>query len=191
MELSASKQQQLEVKVKLVPGDLECEEYEPKGTNGKVIASDAESQISHHKSGNPKKDLNKIFLLIYLYFLQGIPLGLAATMPFLLSARGISYSDQGTFSFSIWPFSLKILWAPIVDSMYIKRIGRRKTWLVPVQFLMALFLFTFADKVQHLIDHGKTKADIILLTSVFVIFIFLASTQDIALDGWAVSMLSK
>ena len=77
---------------------------------------------------NIRKDLKKVILLIYLYFLQGIPLGnfliffffkfplflidsikkgLCASIPFLLSARGVSYSDQGTFSFAFWPFSMK------------------------------------------------------------------------------------
>lgn len=140
---------------------------------------------------NIRKDLKKVILLIYLYFLQGIPLGLCASIPFLLSARGVSYSDQGTFSFAFWPFSMKILWAPIVDSLYFKKIGRRKTWLFPVQFIMAIFLFSFAEKVQTLLDSGHTKTDIILLTLVFVAFITLSATQDVAVDGWALSMLSK
>ncbi len=37
------------------------------------------------------------------------------------------------FSFVSWPFSLKILWAPLVDSLYFKRVGQRRTWLLPVQ----------------------------------------------------------
>lgn len=137
------------------------------------------------------KDKKKVMLLTYLYFLQGIPLGLSASMPFLLSARGVSYSDQGTFSFAIWPFSLKILWAPLVDSLYVKRFGRRKTWLVPIQFLMALFLFTCAERIQTLIDSGSTNADIIFLTFVFGSFVTLAATQDIAVDAWAITMLSR
>ena len=52
---------------------------------------------------------------------------------------------------------MKILWAPIVDSLYFKKIGRRKTWLFPVQFIMAIFLFSFAEKVQTLLDSGHTK----------------------------------
>ncbi len=157
--------------------DKEIDEEKPKPT-----------QPVHKPLGD---DLRKVLFLIYLYFLQGIPLGLCASMPFLLSARGFSYSDQGTFSFAFWPFSLKIFWAPLVDSLYSKRIGRRKSWLVPVQFLMALFLFTCADRVQSLINTGKTRGDIMFLTFVFTVFITLAATQDIAVDGWAISMLSK
>lgn len=67
---------------------------------------------------------------------QGIPLGLAAAIPLILTNRQVSYKEQAGFSFAYWPFSLKLLWAPIVDSLYISRIGRRKTWLVPVQYLI-------------------------------------------------------
>lgn len=43
---------------------------------------------------------------------------------------------QALFSLAAWPFSLKLLWAPLVDALYIQRIGRRKSWLIPVQYLM-------------------------------------------------------
>lgn len=35
---------------------------------------------------------------------------------------------------------MKLLWAPIVDALYIKTIGRRKCWLVPLQFLMGRYI---------------------------------------------------
>lgn len=57
---------------------------------------------------NIRKDLKNIILLLFLYMLQGIPLGLGASMPFILGARKISLSDQGIFSFSFWPFSSKL-----------------------------------------------------------------------------------
>ncbi len=116
---------------------------------------------------------------------------MAASIPYLLSARGVSYSDQGTFSFAFYPYACKILWAPVVDAIFIKRFGRRKSWLVPVQFIMAVFLFSFSYKVDQVINSGNSKSEIFLLTGIFFMFIFLAATQDIALDGWAISMLSK
>jgi len=41
-----------------------------------------------------RKDKGNIALFIFLYILQGIPLGLVAGMPFLLAARKVSYGDQ-------------------------------------------------------------------------------------------------
>lgn len=43
---------------------------------------------------------------------------------------------QATFSLSFWPFSIKLLWAPLVDSLYLEQMGRRKSWLVPSQYLI-------------------------------------------------------
>jgi hypothetical protein len=45
-----------------------------------------------------------------LYFLQGIVLGLAHVVPLILGERKVGYAEQGTFSFSHWPFSIKLLW---------------------------------------------------------------------------------
>lgn len=82
-----------------------------------------------------------IALLLLLYVLQGIPLGLAGSIPMMLQQKGVSYKDQALFSFVFWPFSLKLLWAPIVDGAYSTSFGRRKSWLIPVQFCLAIIMF--------------------------------------------------
>ncbi len=92
---------------------------------------------------------------MFLYFLQGIPTGLLWSIQFILSSQNASYSDQGTFSFSGWPFNFKLLWAPIVDVCYNNRIGRRKTWLVPVQFLIGLLLLTSASYIDRVVNSSK------------------------------------
>ena len=79
---------------------------------------------------------------LLLYVLQGIPLGLAGSIPLLsCRVRSISYKQQAIFSFVYWPFSVKLLWAPIVDSVFVSRIGRRKSWLIPSQYLIGLFMW--------------------------------------------------
>ncbi|RNA12214.1 acetyl-coenzyme A transporter 1 [Brachionus plicatilis] len=143
------------------------------------------------KHSGVKKDLKHIFFLIYLYLLQGVPLGLAASIPFLLATRKVSYADQGTFTFAFYPFSIKLLWAPIVDSCFFSRFGRRKSWLIPVQVLIGVFMIASANFAQSLAYNLNSKTDVVILTGIFTIFTFLAATQDIALDGWAISMLSK
>lgn len=70
-------------------------------------------------------ELGSVSLLLFLYVLQGIPLGMAGSVPLILQSRSVSYTDQAFFSFVFWPFSLKLLWAPLVDSLYFSRFGRR------------------------------------------------------------------
>ena len=101
-----------------------------------------ESLTGEHR--RDRSDKGNIILLVFLYVLQGIPLGLAGSMPMVLQNKGISYKQQAVFSFVFWPFSLKLLWAPIVDSIYLKSFGRRKTWLVPTQYLIGLFMLALS-----------------------------------------------
>ena len=54
-------------------------------------------------------------------------------MPLLLSERDVSYDDQARFNSVFYPFSCKLVWAPLVDAVYSRRFGRRKSWLVPAQ----------------------------------------------------------
>lgn len=113
-----------------------------------------------HKPGDWRKDVHNIIFLMFLYFLQGVPLGLTGSLPFILSSRKVSYADQGTFSFAFWPFSLKLLWAPLVDSLYVKKFGRRKSWLVPMQYIMGIFMIVFADYVHQLLEVDKNDSNL-------------------------------
>ena len=80
-------------------------------------------------------DLRAAGLLLALYTLQGIPMGLSGAVPLLLAGRA-SYAEQALLSLASLPFSLKLLWAPLVDAAYVRRWGRRKTWLVPTLSLI-------------------------------------------------------
>ena len=57
-------------------------------------------------------------------------------MPLILTKRGVPYTDQAIFTIATYPFSMKVLWAPIVDSVFWAKFGRRKSWLVPSQYLI-------------------------------------------------------
>lgn len=138
-------------------------------------------------------DYGSISLLMLLYILQGIPLGLSGSLPMLLQTRKVSYSEQAIFSFVYWPFSVKLLWAPLVDSIYSTWFGRRKTWLIPIQYVIGLSMMIISTQAQDLMGgaDGTGKVDIMFLTVVFFMLNFLAATQDIAVDGWALTMLSR
>ncbi|XP_028918180.1 acetyl-coenzyme A transporter 1 isoform X2 [Ornithorhynchus anatinus] len=139
-----------------------------------------------------REELGSILLLLFLYVLQGIPLGLAGSVPFILQGKNVSYTDQAFFSFVFWPFSLKLLWAPLVDAVYFKGFGRRKSWLVPTQYVLGVFMIYLSTQVDLLLGGEDGRApDVVALTVTFFMFEFLAATQDIAVDGWALTMLSR
>ncbi|CAH8435911.1 unnamed protein product [Schistosoma turkestanicum] len=148
-------------------------------------------------------DISGICILMILYILQGIPIGLSASIPFMLQSSYYtgSYQAQATFSLVFWPFSFKLVWAPIIDSIYSTHIGRRKTWLIPTQYAIGIELIILANYINHWLGRDPNNPwsplgthhsiDIISLTIAFFGLTFLAATQDIAVDGWAISILSK
>ncbi|XP_058406442.1 acetyl-coenzyme A transporter 1 isoform X1 [Diceros bicornis minor] len=139
-----------------------------------------------------RAELSSILLLLFFYVLQGIPLGLAGSIPLILQSKNVSYTDQAFFSFVFWPFSLKLLWAPLVDAVYFRNFGRRKSWLVPTQYILGLFMIYLSTQVDRLLgDADGRTPDVVALTVAFFLFEFLAATQDIAVDGWALTMLSR
>ncbi|XP_076388692.1 acetyl-coenzyme A transporter 1 isoform X2 [Megachile rotundata] len=136
-------------------------------------------------------DEKNLAILLFLYLLQGIPLGLCSSIPMLLQNRDVSYRQQAEFSFVQWPFSLKLFWAPIVDSVFSQKFGRRKTWLIPTQYLMGFFMLLLSGHIDHWLGNNTIKPNIGMLTIIFFSLNVLAATQDIVVDGWALTMLKR
>ncbi len=139
---------------------------------------------------NPWLDWDNILLLTFLYVLQGIPMGLSGSIPLVLSSK-VSFGQQALFSLVAFPFSLKLLWAPIVDSVYFPKIGRRKSWLIPTQFLCGMCMLCGAAVLNEWIGDTGNPPSMYRLTAYFFFLFFLMATQDIALDGWALTVLQR
>lgn len=140
-------------------------------------------------------DKLNVLLLLFLYTLQGLPIGLSESIPLLLSNRDVAYEEQAKFSFVYYPFSMKLIWAPIVDSCFFARFGRRKSWLVPAQCVIGVTMLIASQYVDKLLGKEATETESSIppdVTSLTIMFFFLnlmAATQDVAVDGWALTML--
>ena len=128
--------------------------------------------------------------------LQGIPVGLAfGSIPFLLRAK-LSYSQIGIFTLCTYPYSLKLLWSPIVDSIFSPTVGRRKSWIVPIQTIVAVMLWWLAGNITALMEavrltsrsytqagtgcsqtNEQAEPDVNKLTCLFFVLVFFAATQ--------------
>ncbi|XP_025291896.1 acetyl-coenzyme A transporter 1 isoform X2 [Canis lupus baileyi] len=179
----------------LPPGGWEDRPQEAAGGEGDkeaLLVRDAGPGELPRPPRGCRAELSSILLLLFLYVLQGIPLGLAGSIPLILQSKNVSYTDQAFFSLVFWPFSLKLLWAPLVDAVYLRSFGRRKSWLVPTQYTLGLFMIYLSGQVERLLGGaGGRGPDVTALTVTFFLFEFLAATQDIAVDGWALTMLSR
>ncbi|KAI7822528.1 acetyl-coenzyme A transporter 1-domain-containing protein [Gamsiella multidivaricata] len=157
--------------------------------NGKFrtdLTEDSQKESSGSLSG---ADTWNFALLVVLYLLQGVPVGLTfGSIPFLLKAK-LSYSQIGIFSLAHYPYSMKFLWSPIVDAIYNKGFGRRKSWIVPIQLMTGLMFLWLGTKIEGWMAQEHIAVG--TLTVVFFMLIFFCATQDIAVDGWALTLLSK
>lgn len=140
----------------------------------------------------PRQDRRNFLLLVLLYFLQGIPMGLASgSVPFLLKQH-LSYGQIGVFTLASYPYSLKLLWSPIVDAVWSPRLGRRKSWIMPIQVCSGIGMIYLGGRVKEMmIAAGASDGSgVWSFTWWWFFLVFLCATQDIAVDGWALTLLS-
>lgn len=121
-------------------------------------------------------------LLSALYFVQGLPYGFQTTaLPVYLLTQGKTEMVVSSLGLLAAPWSAKALWAPLVDRHGSERIGRRKSWILPMQVGLAATCAAAA-----FVPVGGALS--LLLGLVFLMNLF-AATQDIAVDGFAVDLL--
>ncbi len=123
-------------------------------------------------------------ILILLYSVQGIVFNFLLDSLVFIQKKELSYSQIGMIKMCSYPFSLKLLWSPLIDSYYFKCIGRRKTWIIPCQIILIGFLYYLYLNYE---DIMRIK-DIFQYSVICFLILFLLATQDIALDGWALTI---
>ena len=93
----------------------------------------------------------------------------------------MSLTGIGLASWLAVPWMLKFLWAPLIDRYGAGPFGRRKSWILPLQGLLALVCLT-----AGFVAPEKGLAPLLLLV---LAMNFFAATLDIAVDGLAVDLL--
>jgi PAT family acetyl-CoA transporter-like MFS transporter 1 len=71
-----------------------------------------------------------ILVLITLFFQFGILLGYLISLTIYIQTLGSSYKQQAALSVIFYPFAMKILVAPFIDSTFIASIGKSKTYIL-------------------------------------------------------------
>lgn len=117
---------------------------------------------------------------------SGFPLTLLIwTMSYWLAKVGIDKRTIG-FAFALGtPYTLKFLWAPLIDGISIplltRFLGQRRAWLWTVQALLAVSVIQLgaSDPVHHIGRFALWG----------VIVAFLSATQDIIIDAYRIETL--
>ena len=133
----------------------------------------------------PRQDRRNFMLLVLLYFLQGIPMGLAGgSVPFLLKSH-LSYGQIGVFTLASYPYSLKLLWSPIIDAVWSPKVGRRKSWILPIQLCSGFAMLYMGSRAEKMMVAAGASdgSGVWTFTWWWFFLVFLCATQDIAVDG--------
>ncbi|MFC4278986.1 muropeptide transporter [Achromobacter aloeverae] len=122
--------------------------------------------------------------LLVLGFSSGLPLALTGgTLQAWATVEGVSLQDIGFLTLVGTAYTLKFLWAPLVDRYAPPLLGRRRGWMAVTQVLLALGIAGMA-----LLSPGAHLLPLALLA---VAVAFLSATQDIAFDAYSTDVLHK
>jgi PAT family beta-lactamase induction signal transducer AmpG len=130
----------------------------------------------------------RVLIVMFLGFSSGLPLALSGSTLQVWSAQsGVDLKTIGFFTLVGTPYTLKFLWAPIVDAVDIPilshLLGRRRGWLVFSQLLLmaAIAFLAFCDPA---ISPWTVALGALLVATA-------SATQDIVIDAFRVESLEK
>lgn len=128
----------------------------------------------------------RVLIILFLGFASGLPLALSgSTLALRMADQGVELSTIGLFSLVGLPYTIKFLWAPIVDATEVpflsKLLGRRRGWIIFSQLLLmaaVLYLGTLDPTIMPwAVAFGA------LLVAIA------SATQDIVIDAFRVESL--
>ncbi len=127
----------------------------------------------------------KMFTILALGYGSGIPFTLIfITYTFKLAEAGVNLRDIGLFGLAGLPFTIKFLWAPLVDGLkipFLHKLGQRKSWLILSQLAVMAIIFKFA-----FLDPNAQLMSVVYLA---ILLAFASATYDIAIDAIRVEMI--
>ena len=130
----------------------------------------------------------RVLIVFFLGFSSGLPLALSSsTLLFWMAEVGVDLKTIGLFAMVGTPYTIKFLWAPIVDAFDVpilaRFLGRRRGWLMLTQLgLIAAIVLLGAN------DPVAAPAMIALGA---LIVAAASATQDIVIDAFRVESLPE
>src|SRR5215831_3675668 len=138
--------------------------------------------VSPHKRRISDYLRPKTLAMLFLGFSSGLPFYLVGnTFGYWLRDEDTSLTAIGFLSWVGIAYSLKFLWAPLMDRVDLplfKRLGRRRGWMMFSQIVVGLALAAMGGT--------GTKAGLGRLGVLALVVAFASSTQDIVVDAWRI-----
>ena len=121
----------------------------------------------------------KMGIVALLYFAEGAPYAFINTaMPVFFREMGKSLDKIGILGLIGLPWTLKPLWAPLID-----KFGKRWQWITAMQIAMALLVIAVAFSA----DPSTGFLVWLVILSICVA----SATQDISIDAYTIEMLEE
>src|ERR1700682_4376191 len=130
----------------------------------------------------------RVLIVLFLGFSSGLPLALSgSTLLVWMTETGVNLGTIGLFALVGTPYTIKFLWAPLVDALDVpllsRLLGRRRGWLIFSQILLiaAIVFLSLCDPVTSL-----------RFVAIGALLVATASaTQDIVIDAFRVESLEE
>lgn len=124
----------------------------------------------------------RVLPLLILGFASGLPLALVSgTLQAWATIENVSLTEIGFLTLVGSAYTLKFLWAPLVDRYAPPFLGRRRGWILVTQLLLAASIAAMG------LFSPATNLTGLALLAVWVAF--LSATQDIAFDAYSTDVL--
>ena len=128
-----------------------------------------------------------LLAIAMLGFASGLPLALtAATLSAWLADAQVNMQTIGLFASVASPYAFKFLWAPLLDGLHLSwltaRLGRRRSWMLLLQAILALLLLALSQ--QNPAEHPWHVAMLAFAIAVA------SASQDIVIDAYRTERLS-
>jgi MFS transporter, PAT family, beta-lactamase induction signal transducer AmpG len=130
-----------------------------------------------------------------LGFAAGMPINLAgAALAIWLREAGASVAFIALFGLATLTYSLKFLWAPVVDRVGLpvldKALGRRRSWMLLTQTIVILGVVMMAtqDVGSAFTPEGDPTSAFALFAIFTLLVAFAGATQDITIDAWRIEV---
>src|SRR3569833_38264 len=130
----------------------------------------------------------RVLIVLFLGFSSGLPLALSgSTLLFWAAEVGVNLKTIGLFALVGTPYTLKFLWAPIVDALDVpvlaRWLGRRRAWLILTQLLLIAAILFLG------VNDPATAPGIVALGALMVAAA--SATQDIVVDAFRIESLDE
>lgn len=126
----------------------------------------------------------KLGVMLAFGFSAGLPYALLlGTLYAWLGEAQVDLETMGVFSLIGLAYAFKFLWSPLVDRIVLpglELLGRRRSWLLPIQFALGAVFITLSS-----LDPHSALGWFSLLAGIGA---FASATQDIVIDAWRVDV---